>query len=276
MQNMGNAEAIQRGKRWYVTRNGDFVGRYPTEAEAIKVAEIATNSDVWPPHSGCDRIRWHSGKWEFRTCGVCCRDVDLTAVIKYRDKHTNVAKRKNEKPKIGGSSGCAKCVWRLALSGSENGQNRYHCGYSLCLGHHSRIYLHYQRTGKQSLEGFTSGAGCTEFMAGDPRAKLSLLQDNPRSVKAEAWALLARENGKEPAEMPKRGTRKTALLNRDALRLLRAVYTWAELAEMGETRIGTLSTAVKNGRINRETARKIREKTGVNIAIGENDNGGLH
>ena len=166
---------------------------------------------------------------------------------------------------------CKTCVWRLARSGSAG----YHCGYGLCLNHHSRVWLHYQRTGTESLDGMTFDHNCTEWMSGDPRAKLSLLQDNPSSVKAEAWALLARENGKEPAEMPKRGTRKTALLDRDALRLLRTVYTWAELAEMGETRIGTLSTAVKNGRINRETARKIREKTGVNIAIGGNDNG-LH
>lgn len=166
---------------------------------------------------------------------------------------------------------CKTCVWRLARSGGNAGG--YHCGYGLCLNHHSRVWLHYQRTGTESLEGMTFDHNCTEWMPGDPRAKLSLLQDSYSAVTAEAWTLLERENGKAPVAKPKRGYRKTAALNRENMRMLRAAYTWAELAEMGETGISNLSTAVKNGRINRETARKIREKTGVNIAIGGNDNG---
>lgn len=270
MQNMGNAEVTQRGKRWYVTRNGDFVGRYPTEAEAINAAKIVTNSDVWPPHSGCDRIRWHSGKWEFRTCGVCCRDVDLTAVIKYRDKHTNVAKRKNEKPKIGnGSSGCAKCVWRLALSGSENGQNRYHCGYSLCLGHHSRIYLHYQRTGKQSLEGFTSGVGCTEFMAGNPRDKLSLMQDDPANVTEKAWALLEKEGVITRGDVKTSATRKpytlTADMDMEKAKELKRRYKWKEIAAIAGLSINGTKGSWERQRINRKAAKRLLDASGIDI-----------
>ena len=83
---------------------------------------------------------------------------------------------------------CKTCVWRLSNSGNSK---EYHCGYSLCLTHHSRIWLHYQRTGRESLEGMTFDTNCTEWMHGNPRAKLSLLQDNPGAVTAEAWALLA-------------------------------------------------------------------------------------
>lgn len=72
--------------------------------------------------------------------------------------------------------GCRTCVWRLVNAGNSK---EYHCGYSLCLTHHSRIWLHYQRTGRESLEGMTFDTNCTEWMHGNPRAKLSLLQDNP-------------------------------------------------------------------------------------------------
>ncbi len=57
---------------------------------------------------------------------------------------------------------CAKCRWRMVLSNPE-GKARYHCGYSLEESHRSRVALHYERTGRESLEGFTFGADCTEF-----------------------------------------------------------------------------------------------------------------
>nr|DAZ52153.1 MAG TPA: hypothetical protein [Caudoviricetes sp.] len=270
MKNMGNAEVTQRGKRWYVTRNGDFVGRYSTEAEAIKAAEIVLNSDRWPPNSGCERIRWRSGKWEFRAYGVCCRDVDLAAVIKYRDKRTNVAKRKSEKPKIGnGSSGCAKCVWRLSLSGGEKGQNRYHCGYSLCLGHHSRIYLHYQRTGKQSLEGFTSGTGCTEFMAGNPRDKLSLMQDDPANVTEKAWALLGKEGVITRADAKTSATRKpynlTTDMDMEKAKALKSRYTWREIATAAGLSVNGAKGSWERQRINRQAAKRLLDAYGIDI-----------
>lgn len=269
MQNMGNAEVTQRGKRWYVTRNGDFVGRYSTEDEAIKAAKIASNSGVWPPSSGCERIRWHSGKWEFRAYGVCCRDVDLTAVIKYRDKHTNVAKRKSEKLKIGnGSSGCAKCVWRLALSGGEKGQNRYHCGYSLCLGHHSRIYLHYQRTGKQSLKGFTTGTGCTEFMPGNPRDKLSLMQDDPANVTEMAWALLEKEGvitRGEKTPTDRKPYALTADLDMEKAKELKNRHTWREIATVAGLSINGAKGSWERQRINRQAAKRLLDAYGIDI-----------
>lgn len=91
---------------------------------------------------------------------------------------------------------CKTCVWRLVNAGSNNG---LHCGYSLCLTHHSRLWLHYQRTGRESLDGMTSDADCTEWMPGNPKDKLSLLQDDPAMVTDKAWALIARERGIEPA-----------------------------------------------------------------------------
>lgn len=268
MQNMGNAEVAQRGKRWYVTRNGEFVGRYPTEAEAIKAAEIAKNSDVWPPRSGCEGIRWHSGKWELRAYGVCCRDVDLDAVIKYRDKRTSAAKRKTEKPKIS-SSGCAKCVWRLALSGGEKGQNRYHCGYSLCLGHHSRVYLHYQRTGKQSLEGFTSGTGCTEFMAGNPRDKLSLLQDDLANVTEKAWALLEKEGVIKRVDTKTSSARKpynlTTDMDMEKAKALKSRYTWKEIATAAGLSVNGAKGSWERQRINRCAAKRLLDAYGIDI-----------
>ena len=269
MQSMGNAEITQRGKRWYVTRNGEFVGRYPTEAEAIKAAEIAANSDVWPPRSGCEGIRWHSGKWELRAYGVCCRDVDLDAVIKCRDKRTSTAKRKTEKPKIS-SSGCAKCVWRLALSGGEKGQNRYHCGYSLCLGHHSRIYLHYQRTGKQSLEGFTSGTGCTEFMAGNPRDKLSLMQDDPANVTEKAWALLEKEGVIKRVGTKTSSARKpynlTTDMDMEKAKILKSRYTWKEIATTAGLSVNGVKGSWERQRINRHAAKRLLDAYGIDIA----------
>lgn len=83
------------------------------------------------------------------------------------------------------NAGCEKCVWRLVEQDSTAGKH-WCCGYSLCFGHHSRVWLHYQRTGRESLEGMTHGTGCTEFMAGNPRDKLSLMTDNPGSIQKKA------------------------------------------------------------------------------------------
>lgn len=43
------------------------------------------------------------------------------------------------------------------------GGQRYECAYCLYDGNRSRVTLHYERTGRESLEGFTFGADCTEF-----------------------------------------------------------------------------------------------------------------
>ncbi len=46
---MADVEITRKGKRWYVLRNGDFVGRYNTEDEAREAGEIARYSDTWTP-----------------------------------------------------------------------------------------------------------------------------------------------------------------------------------------------------------------------------------
>lgn len=275
MKNMADVEIVRKGKRWFVYRNAEFVGRYDTEDDAQEAGKIARYSDTWLPVSGTERIRWHSGKWEFRTNGKAYRDVRLIKVINERDKFFRNALHKQaerqtdavEKRKAG--SGCAKCVWRLALSGGEKGQNRYHCGYSLCLGHHSRIYLHYQRTGKQSLEGFTSGTGCTEFMAGNPRDKLSLMQDDPANVTEKAWALLEKEGVIKRVDTKTSSTRKPYNLTTDMdmgkAKALKSRYTWKEIAAAAGLSVNGAKGSWERQKINRNAAKRLLEAYGIDI-----------
>lgn len=274
MKNIADVEIVRKGKRWFAYRNDEFVGRYDTEDDAQEAAEIARYSDTWPPVSGAERIRWHSGKWEFRTNGKAYRDVRLVKVIQERDKFLrNALHKQNEKQtdaveKRKAGSGCAKCVWRLALSGGEKGQNRYHCGYSLCLGHHSRIYLHYQRTGKQSLEGFTTGTGCTEFMPGDPRDKLSLMQDDPANVTERAWALLEKEcviTRGEKTPTDRKPYALTADLNMEKAKELKSRYTWREIAIVAGLSINGAKGSWERQRINRQAAKRLLDAYGINI-----------
>ncbi len=163
---------------------------------------------------------------------------------------------------------CRTCVWRLALSGGEKGQNRYHCGYSLCLGHHSRIYLHYQRTGKQSLEGFTSGEGCTEFMTGNPRDKLSLLQDNPANVTEKAWALLEKEGvitRGEKTPTDRKPYALTADLDMEKAKELKSRYTWREIATAAGLSINGAKGSWERQRINRNAAKRLLDAYGIDI-----------
>lgn len=191
------------GKQWTVKRDDETVGRYPTEAEAKIAAEIARCADKWPPASGRKRIRWRAGRWEYSYNGKMYRDIDLDKVIKFRDKRTRNRCEREEREKkekeatAKKNSGCAKCVWRLTEATGTAGK-RYHCGYSLCYGHHSRVWLHYQRTGKESLEGMTFGTDCTEFMAGNPDDKKTLMQEDLTRISEKAWRLLARESGEDP------------------------------------------------------------------------------
>ena len=274
MKNMADVEIARKGKRWYVYRNSEFVGRYDTEDDAKEAGKIARYSDTWLPVSGTERIRWHSGKWEFRTNGKAYRDVRLVKVIQERDKFFRNALHKQterqtdavEKRKAG--SGCAKCVWRLALSGGEKGKNRYHCGYSLCLGHHSRIYLHYQRTGKQSLEGFTSGTGCTEFMAGNPRDKLSLMQDDPANVTEKAWALLEKEGviaRREKTPADRKPYAQTVDLDMEKAKELKNRHTWREIATAAGFSINGANGSWERQRINRQAAKRLLDAYGIDI-----------
>lgn len=159
---------------------------------------------------------------------------------------------------------CKTCVWRLVNAGSNNG---LHCGYSLCLTHRSRLWLHYQRTGKQSLEGFTTGENCTEYMAGDPREKLSLMQDDVSKVTAAGWALLKREKGiSEDREKQKREPyRCTVDMDMETAERLRELHTWKEIANVTGLNINGARGAWLRHRINRNAADKIRESFGVDV-----------
>jgi hypothetical protein len=274
MKNIADVEIVRKGKRWFAYRNDEFVGRYDTEDDAQEAGEIARYSDAWPPVSGAERIRWHSGKWEFRTNGKAYRDVRLVKVIQERDKflrnalHKQTEKQTDVVEKRKAGSGCAKCVWRLSLSGGEKGQNRYHCGYSLCLGHHSRIYLHYQRTGKQSLEGFTTGAGCTEFMPGNPRDKLSLMQDDPANVTETAWALLEKEGVVSRGEKTPTGRKPYALtadLDMEKAKELKSRYTWREIATAAGLSVNGAKGSWERQRINRQAAKRLLDAYGIDI-----------
>lgn len=274
MKNMADVEIVHKGKRWFVYRNAEFVGRYGTQEEAQEAAKVAQYADTWPPVSGAEGIRWHSGKWEFRKHGSAYRDVKLVKVLKYRDKltrttHHERAEKAEGKERKNSSNGCAKCVWRLALSGSEKGQNRYHCGYSLCWGHHSRVWLHYQRTGKQSLEGMTHGTGCTEFMPGNPRDKLSLLQDDPANVTEKAWALLEREGvitqTKERTPASRKPYALTADMDMEKAGELRKRYEWREIAATAGMSLTGMKSSWERQRINRIAAKRLLDAYEIDI-----------
>lgn len=273
---MADVEVTRKGERWYVSRNGDFVGRYGTEDEAREVEKVAKYADTWPPVSGAERIRWHSGKWEFRNNGKAYRDVKLTKVLNERDKffhtvlHKRTEKRTETAEKRKAGNGCAKCVWRMACTGGEGSKTQYHCGYSLCYGHHSRVWLHYQRTGRQSLEGMTHGTGCTEFMAGNPRDKLSLITDNPGNITKKGWALLEREGVLARNTIKPNTHRKpyalTVDLDMEKARELKSRHTWREIAKAAGLSLNGAKGSWERQRINRVAAQRLRDAYGVDIA----------
>lgn len=162
---------------------------------------------------------------------------------------------------------CKTCVWRLSNSSNSK---EYHCGYSLCLTHHSRVWLHYQRTGRESLEGMTFDTNCTEWMHGDPRTKLSLLQDNPAQVKAEAWALLAAETGEpfRPVKSKRRPYALTIDLDMSKAMELKGAHTWQEIADAAGLSLNGTKGSWKRGRINRQAATRLLDAYGVDITKG--------
>lgn len=165
-------------------------------------------------------------------------------------------------------NGCARCVWRLVLSGGKEEGRRYICGYSLCLGHHSRVWLHYQRTGRESLVGFTSGEGCSEFMAGNPKDKLSLMQENVGRVNDRAWALLEREG--IIAKGSRRGSQRRAYattvdMDIEKANELRRGRSWREIAETTGLSIAGVKGSWERQRINRIAAQRLKDAYGIDI-----------
>ena len=261
---MPNVQVEHRGKRWFVHRDGELVGRYDTAQDAENMADVARYADTWPPESGRPGVRYRYGKWEFNHRDKSYRYTNLTQALRDHDQMCAKPAQAKKRPR---NSGCAKCVWRLVESEGTTGKH-LHCGYSLCLGHHSRIYLHYQRTGKQSLEGFTSGEGCTEFMTGNPRDKLSLLQDNPANVTEKAWALLEREGiiiRKKAKPASRRPYAMTAELDMEKAQELRKKYTWREIATVAGLSINGAKGSWERQRINRHAAKRLLDAYGIDI-----------
>lgn len=260
---MKNVEIRQQGRWWRVIVNGEFVGRYDNEEDAREVAIVCRHTRVWPPRSGVTGIRWHIGRWETWSGKRFVNLADAKEAVK-RQK----AERKSPEDKImAGRERCKTCVWRLVTTYSTNGNVYFHCGYSLCLGHQSRIALHYQRTGKQSLEGFTTGENCTEYMAGDPREKLSLMQDDMSKVTSAGWALLKREKGiMEEQEKQKREPYQcTVDMDMETAERLRELHTWKEIANVTGLSINGARGAWLRHRINKNAANKIRESFGIDV-----------
>lgn len=255
----------QCGKRWRVTRDSLFVGQYASGADAENMANVARHADKWPPESGTPGVRFRAGKWEFNCKGKSYRYTVLDKAL--RD-HKRMCVEPVREKKMHRNPGCAKCVWRLVEGESTTGKH-WHCGYSLCLGHHSRIYLHYQRTGKQSLEGFTSGTGCTEFMAGNPRDKLSLMQDDPANVTEKAWALLEKEGVIARGDARKSATRKphnlTADMDMEKAKELKRRCKWKEIAATAGLSVNGAKGSWERQRINRQAAKRLLDAYGIDI-----------
>lgn len=162
--------------------------------------------------------------------------------------------------------GCKTCVWRLARSGNTGG---YHCGYGLCLNHHSRVWLHYQRTGTESLDGMTFDHNCTEWMPGDPRAKLSLLQDDPANVTEKAWELLEKEGVITREGVKTSTTRKpyalTADMDMEKAKELKNRYKWKEIAAIAGLSVNGAKGSWERQRINRQAAKRLLDAYGIDI-----------
>ena len=264
---MPDVRVDRRGNSWYVFRDEELVGRYRTEQEAADIVKIAKYADKFPPESGQPGVTFRTGRWEFTLGGKSYRFTNLTEALREHKKHLKEQDAKKPKPH---GSGCAKCVWRLVFQESTSGKH-YHCGYSLCYGHHSRVWLHYHRTGKESLDGFITGEGCPEFMTGNPKDKLSLMQDNPARITDKAWALLARERG---IELPKKkkAERKsyctTTDLDMDKAKELKARYKWREIAQAAGLSVNGAKGCWERQRINKQAAKRLLDAFGVDITIG--------
>lgn len=94
---------------------------------------------------------------------------------------------------------CRKCVWHIQGFGTRD----VACGYSLRYGHQSRVKIHYDRIGMESLEGMTHGIGCTEFLEGNADLKKTLLSEDPSFISNQGWALLARERNEKRTHVKK-------------------------------------------------------------------------
>lgn len=158
---------------------------------------------------------------------------------------------------------CEKCIWHVQGFACRT----VACGYSLCYGHTSRIKLHYDRIGRESLEGFRHGIGCPEFMAGNPNDKMSLLTDDPKFISPKGWEVLAREQERDAAIVKQKRKRRltTKKIDPEKLRELRHGRTYREIGAALGISAGAMKRNFERGCITQERADRLREKFGIDI-----------
>lgn len=136
---MAQVEVLKRGSMWYVYRDNAVVGRYKSPQEANAITETAYTSKEWPPVTNEPGVSWSGGRWRLSHGEAY---VSLDQAVEAHKRLTAAAQTAQAKKQQ--EDGCKKCVWRLVICGSRDGEKILHCGYSLVITHHSRLWLHYQ------------------------------------------------------------------------------------------------------------------------------------
>lgn len=130
------------------------------------------------------------------------------------------------------------------------------------------------------------GEGCPEFMAGDPRDKLTLLQDDPGKINRKGWALLERERKlrhpeEAPVEKPKpkkppkpKPAPKIGDIDPEAAKALKAKYTWDQLGKAAGMHKKGIANSFYYLRISVAAAQRIKETLGADILARKGDTNG--
>jgi hypothetical protein len=108
-------------------------------------------------------------------------------------------------------------------------------------------------------------------MPGNPKDKLSLLQDDPAMVTDKAWALLARERGIEPSakkKVERKNYCTTIALDMQKAKMLKSMHKWREIAEVAGVGISTIESYWERQRINKHAAKRLKEAFGIDITTG--------
>lgn len=161
---MKNVTITPKGSCWYVFADNEFIGRYTTAEATQKIAQLVRESEHWPPKSPEVGIWFERGRWR-AYCGgheKTFYSLEDAKAAREQATRTNRAKTSTVRRETkADQKACAKCKWSGKRTTSTG--TTYTCDYCLRDGHGSRVKMHYERTGRESLEGFTFGADCTEF-----------------------------------------------------------------------------------------------------------------
>lgn len=149
---------------WINNENLYLIGRYTSNDEALKIKKLAETSPVWPPESGNPNIRWVRGRWRANVGKHEKTYIELEAAVKAVAEEKKKARGVLRPTTKADQKACGRCKWHMTTTTTTG--KRYECGYCLNERNGSRVALHYQRTGRESLEGFTFGADCTEYEEG--------------------------------------------------------------------------------------------------------------